>query len=240
MGSADMRLLRQRSGFGLCVFLALSAGRAAVALTNGAPSVIEKGATLAEVVNVLGKPQGLLEQGTNVTLYYDCGLIDLSDGKVVTAYLVSPAEAALLRQTRERELEELRRQAENNRKRLTSEGQAALKKTLDDKQFEKRPPRERVAYWQDFQQRYHFTDIGSRLADAMKEAAYQQQQQDNQDEIAQLKIRVTAINDRLLQLDADYAASLTHWKRNEINAERAKLNQELDDINRRIKELNIR
>jgi len=34
-------------------------------------------------------------------------------------------------------------------------------------------------------------------------------------------------------LDADYAASLANWKRNEIDVERAKLKQELaDDLSR--------
>ena len=233
-----MSPLHRLGGFCLCALLALSPCRNAAAATNDATAAIEKNDTLAEVVGILGKPQGKLERGTNVTLYYDRGLIDLSDGKVVNAHLVSPEEAALLRSERERKLEELRLQSERDRKRLISEGQAALKKVLDDKQFEKRPPRERVAYWQDFQQRYPLTDIGSRLADALKEAGIQQQKRDNQDEIAKLKKREVAINDRFLQLDADFAASLAHWKRNEINAERAKLNQELDEIDRRIKDLN--
>lgn len=228
------------SGLFLCAFLAICAGQRAVALTNDQSAVITKDTPLTEVEKILGKPQGKLEMGTNITLYYDRGLIDLVDGKVVKVHLVSPEEAILLRQAREREFEELKRQAENNRKRLTLDGQLALKKILADKKFEKQSPQERVAFWQDFQLQYPYTDIGTRLVDAMKEAGFQKQQRANQEEVVRLKAAMTTIHKRLLQLDAEYASSLAHWKRNEINTERAKLNLELNDIDRRIKELSGR
>lgn len=52
-----------------------------------------------------------------------------------------------------------------------------------------------------------------------------------------LKVRVVEIQARFKQLDADYAASLANWKRNEITAERAKLTLELNADQNRMSEV---
>jgi chromosome segregation ATPase len=64
-----------------------------------------------------------------------------------------------------------------------------------------------------------------------------QKERDRADELVKLNQRVGAIQERFAELDADYAASLANWKRNEIDAERAKLKDELSTIATRVHEL---
>jgi hypothetical protein len=65
------------------------------------------------------------------------------------------------------------------------------------------------------------------LAQASAQTAAAERGQTGRAEALQLAQRAVAIEARFRQLDADYAASLAHWKRNEIDAERASLREEL-------------
>ncbi len=203
---------------------------------SGVP-VANPGDTTAEVMAKLGKPQGTITRGRITTFYYDRGMVNFRDGRVHTAFLVTPEEAERIRQEREKSEEQARLQAEAQRQRLTFEGEEALRQVRADKAFEKRPAADRLAFWQDFAQRYPYTDISTDLAQAQAVVAANQTQQKQSDEVKAIGQRIVAIRERLAQLDADYAASLTHWKRNEITSERDKLRAEMNDALLRVIEL---
>jgi hypothetical protein len=207
----------------LVVFLCLGGISAAAPATQ-----VNKGDTIAEVIEKMGEPQGVLKHGGWLTYYYARGYVDFMDGRVQRTDLVSPEKAAQIKAERARAEEESRRQAEAARQRLADEGKAQLSARLADKDFAARPPTERLASWQEFSTRYPYTDVRDQISQATAEADAAQQQRNRTEQLAALAARVAAIQKRFGELDADYAASLVNWKRNEIDAERTNLTQELD------------
>jgi hypothetical protein len=200
-------------------------------------SDVVAGDSTAEVKAKLGDPTGVLEQGGRMTYLYDRGMVDFVSGRVVRADLVTAKQAAEAKQARERAEEEQRRQAEIERQRLTTAGQKELASTLSDAQFAKRRPSERLAFWEDFSRRYPYTDVRVYADKARADMDAGQVQRDRQEELGALQVRAREIRDRFKQLDADYAASLANWKRNEIDAERTTLINELVAAQDRMAEL---
>lgn len=188
------------------------------------------GDTMERVVAKLGKPQGVVKRGQVTTYYYERGMVDFVDGKVKAAFLVDPGEAR--RRTEERDRAEVaqRQKAEADRQRLTEEGRSELDRARNDKTLAGKPAAERVAFWLDFARRYPYADASDELAKARAAVESDEKTRQQADEQQRLRDRVAAIQKRFAQLDADYAASLTHWKRNEINAERVKLEAEKKGI----------
>ena len=230
-------LVRKLCG-AVCVALTLLAGRAAPAAADAeGAGEVSKGASAAQVIEKLGSPQGVLAQGRRMSYLYERGTVDFVDGRMVKALLVSPAEAELLVRQRRSAEEERLRQAEAARKLAASEGQAELKDRLADEQFANRPPADRLAYWKDFNSRHPDIDVKSQIALAQEDAQAKARQAERQKERKTLGERVAEIQARFKQLDADYAASLANWKRNEIAAEREKLTQERDADQSRLREL---
>jgi hypothetical protein len=220
------------------VTVALLQGLAGLAgATAGRPAEVAAGDTAADVVARLGKPQGFIEQGRRMIYCYDRGLIDFVDGRVVNSDLLTPYEAERIKRERERIVEESGRQAEEERRRVTEAGEEMLWKILMDEQFAKRAPSERLSVWEEFRKRYPYTDVSNQVVQAEAEIAAERREQERRKEIADLKASVEKIQERFRQLDADYAASLANWKRNEINAERAKLTAELDADQQRLRDL---
>ena len=219
------------------VMVLLLCWRGASGVAAEGPAAVAEGETAAQVVEKLGKPQGHIEQDRRMVYLYDRGLVYLVDGRVVRADLVTPPEAARLKRERARTAEEYRRQAEAERSRLMKEGAAELAKRLSDGDFAKRPPAERLAYWQDFGKRYPETDVTAPLAQAETDVAAERKDKERAQDVTKLTQRLREIKDRFRELDAEYTASLANWKRNEIDAERTKLTKEMDDDQARIRDL---
>jgi len=184
------------------------------------------GESAAAVTNKLGKPSGTIQLGRRTVYLYDRGMIDVQNGTVVRSDLVSPEEAARLKRERARAEEESRRRAEQERQRLEKEGQAERQRMQADETFQRLPPSERIERWKTFAQKYPHTPVQDEIASALSESDSQQRARDRDQHLARLKSRLQDIEARFKQLDADYAASLANWKRNEIDAERATLTQE--------------
>lgn len=206
------------------------------AAESPAPAV-NRGDTIAEVVAKLGRPRGSIERKNTVTYTYDRGMVNFIDGRVVHSFLVTPEEAQQRRLDQERAAEASRKQAELQRQRLLAEGQAELSKHNSDTTFDKHPAPERLAYWEDFQRRYPYTDVSANLAAARAAITSESDLQVKEDELKTVSARIEAIKVRRTELDTAYATSLANWKRNEIDAERTKLSSELEDCLRRIVEL---
>lgn len=209
------------------------------ALAEGESPDVRPGDTLESVVQKLGKPQGVISGGRRSTYYYQQGTVDFVTGRVERAMLVSVEEGRERAARRERE-EQLRIQAAaSERARLTEAGSAALARAQEDKSLAARPATERVEFWKDFAKRYPYTDVTVPSAQAAEAAKVEQKDRDQAAELVTLNKRVGEIQERFGQLDADYAASLANWKRNEIDAERAKLKDELAAIATRLRDLGV-
>lgn len=219
----------------LLLALLVTAFQSSPAQDPPAPAV-SRGDTVAEVVARLGRPRGAIERKNRISYTYDRGMVHFVDGRVVSAFLVTPEEAEQRRLAQERATEAARRQTELQRERLTAEGRIELRKQQDDPAFNARPAAERVAYWENFQRRYPFTDVNSNLATARAAVGLETGRQTKDEESKTLLARLEAIRARRVELDAAFASSLANWKRNEITAERTRLNAEEADCLRRMAE----
>lgn len=223
---------------GICMGVALVCLPLAAA-GQDAPAA-NPGDSMEEVVARLGKPRGRIASGAVTTFYYDRGTVEFVAGRVKKAFLVTPEKAEQQVAAREKAEAEWRQREEAGRRNLSEEGDRELGRVRVDATFTNRPAADRVAFWQDFARRYPYTDAGAELAKARADAATDARKLEEAAEVQKLKERVEAIQARFVRLDADYAASLTHWKRNEINAERAKLEAEKKEILARLTDLEPR
>lgn len=212
----------------LCVAMAAS----------GTPEpVVNIGDTYQQMVEKLGKPRGVVSGGRRMTCSYERGTVDLVGGRVEKVLLVSAQEAKDRTQAQEKAEADQRQRAEADRVRLTKAGLAERDLKVSDKEFAKLPPADRLDYWKSFAAKYPYTDVSTLVAEAEKAVQAGQSDRDKEAKLAEMTKRVEEIQARFTQLDEDYAASLANWKRNEIDAERAKLKEELAGIATRVKEL---
>lgn len=203
---------------------------------EASPAVV-KGDTFEQVVLKLGEPKGKVMAGRRATYYYDRGTVDFLAGRVERAFLVTAQEAAEKIAAREKAEAAMQQQAEAERIRLANEGKAQREKLLADKSYAALPPAGKLALWDDFQKKYPGIDVSTQIAEANKGIEAAKTESDRVAELLALNSRAAAIDARFKQLDDDYAASLANWKRNEIDAERAKLTAELADIKTRVAEM---
>ena len=220
------------------VWLAMGLLWCGAGLCAGAGSdKVELGDTVGQVVAILGPPQGTFKVGHVMTYYYERGMIDFRDGVVVRADVLSLEQVRQRRRENEQAEKEAARQAALERERLIAKGRAELERALGDPQLATRSPEARLAFWEAFSNNYPNTDISRQLTEAKAAAETAKQNQENVALLASLQKRLGEIQARLEQLDADYAASLANWKRNEIDAERAKLNDERQSLMSRLTEM---
>jgi hypothetical protein len=204
---------------------------------DGEIPVVNKGDTVERVEQTMGKPQGVISGGRRTTYYYEQGTVDFVTGRVEKAFLIPKDEARERTARREREELNHRQQVEAEKKRITEAGGAELARTLEDKAFAARSAAERLAYWTEFPKRFPYTDITAQLAQTAEAGRAEQKDREREAELVAMNKRVGEIQERFVQLDADYAASLANWKRNEIDTERAKLKDELATIATRVRAL---
>lgn len=208
----------------LCLLLAVATGAGLIAIGAYAapPPSADPGDTTADVIAKFGKPQGSITRGKITTFYYERGLVNFVNDHVQSSTLMSPEEAARLRREQDEaarlRLEQIAAQQQGTAERAAHRTDAA---------FLASPAAARQAYWEDFRKRHPDIDVTTELSEAQSNAVAESRQQQSTDDFATLRTRVAAIRARLLQLDADYAASLANWKRNEITEERTKLMAEL-------------
>lgn len=199
---------------------------------------VEKGDTIATVVEKLGKPAGVISARARVTYFYDQGTIDFITGRVERAFLQTKDE---VRQRKARELldeQNRRQQADAERIKLINAGKEALAKSLEDMSKSKQPASERLEHWRQFKNLYPYTDVSDQITRAEGEVNLEQRNRERATTLVAMNERTGIIQKRLIQLDADYAASLTHWKRAEIVAERVRLKEELATLEERARLLN--
>lgn len=198
---------------------------------------VTKGETVEQVIEKLGDPKGKVSGGRRTTFYYDRGTVDFLTGRVERVFLITAQEAQEKIVAREKAEEDRRKQAEANRAQRRAEGKAQLDKALADKTLSASPPVVRLAFWGEFQKKYPEQDVAAHLTLAKNESEAVQKDEGRLAEVIAMNNRAGEIEKRFKQLDADYAASLAHWKRKEIDQERAKLTTELNTIKTRLTEM---
>jgi FixJ family two-component response regulator len=196
------------------------------AVRAGDAADVKLGDGIAQVVETLGVPQGKLKTGNKTTYYYEQGMVDFVDGRVVKSGLLSPREAAAAQAQREQEEAERHARSAAGRQRLTEAGASELQRLLGDRELASRSGADRVAFWKDFAVRYPYTDVSRPLSEATAAADKEAADKAKTEKVEAIRKRFQEIADRNKQLDADYAASLANWKRNEIEAERRQLREE--------------
>jgi hypothetical protein len=193
---------------------------------EGTAPAIEIGETPGQVIEKLGKPQGRFKAGKWMTFCYEQGMVDFCDERVARTTLVSPEELKAKRQAEA----EAQRAAEQERARLAEAGRMELNQALSDPLLRAKTPKERIEFWTAFSKSHPYTNISNQLAEATASLIVDGRRQDREVTAASVGNRLAEIQARLVQLDADYAASLTHWKRNEIEAEQTRLRAERDAL----------
>lgn len=207
----------------LCVGVAL-------AETARSDAQVAIGDSIKRVTELLGPPDGVFQKGPQETYIYDRGLVDFINGTVIRADLLTEAEVKAREAERTQEEGDRHRRQDEARRSTLERGLAEKILKLQDPQFQKASAPERHAYWLAFSRRYPGVDIAAELAASEKETQAHQQADAAAGHRTAMQGRVREIAARLKELDAAYAASLAHWKRNEINMERANLARELADI----------
>lgn len=188
------------------------------------------GDSTQRVVELLGPPDGVFQKGQKETYIYDRGLVDFMHGAVTRADLLTADEVKLRDTERTWEEGERHRRQDVVRRSAMEQGLAEKVLKLQDPKFLKASGQDRYAYWLAFSRRFPGVDVAAELAAAEKDAQAHQQADAAASRKTTMQGRVREIAARLKELDTAYAASLAHWKRNEINVERANLARELADI----------
>lgn len=197
-------------------------------------SEISKGDTVDQVLAALGDPKGVFQKGDFMTYVYDRGVVDILDERVVFVDLLSEAEArervAALRAAQARQAA----QGAERKMRNVEEGTRARARQLANDSFKKKSASERLAYWLAFQRKYPGVDVSRQINAARSKARGDSESSARQTSMQDAKTRVREIGNKLAELDRSFADSKTHWKRRQINRERAVLAQELVTLAERL------
>jgi ribosomal protein L3 len=124
---------------------------------------VELGDNIDRVLEVLGKPSGMLRSGTLLIMQYERGTVSLTNGKVTKLSIVSSEEAE------QKTAKRLKREADNRaaraaaRKKRIQEGTAAKAAKLEDEAFKELPAEEQLEYWKGFQQKYPEVSVSTEI-----------------------------------------------------------------------------
>lgn len=127
---------------------------------------VKLGTSRAEVVDILGNPDGTVTMGKLEFLQYERGTVELEDGVVTSSTVVSEAEHERRLEANRKQAEEATRQAEMRRANLLREGRAEKERVLADNSVSQLPADDQVRYWQKFAKTYPDVDVTVELADA--------------------------------------------------------------------------
>lgn len=164
---------------------------------------VEIGDSLKQVFVELGSPDGYLKTESRTVLYYERGKVELVDGEVVQAELISEKEATRRRIERE-QAEALRARLEAQRRsRLIVEGQEAKNVLLTDPDFLSSPASVQVSVWREFAERYPDVPLPDHYLDALKRHEAQLAREAQERRIDELEARVAEAERKAAEADFD-------------------------------------
>ncbi len=174
---------------------------AGVLLGAHVSAAVQMGDTRDAVLGELGSPLGIVRLDEAEILYFERGSVELRDGKVVRADVMSPQE---LKERREREAHarevNARIEAEQ-RVRRVAEGEAVLKQWLASPDFLAESPRVQVERWCEFMIRYPEVSITEHYGAALERLEGEMEQELQERRIAELEQRVAEAEARALSAE---------------------------------------
>lgn len=186
----------------------------AVAATIPALAEVKPGDSFQQVIAELGEPQGEIAAGDYRLLYFPRGKVELRDGKVTKAELVTEEQAEKSRQLREQQQAEATRIAAEAREKRIVDGTAVRQAKLADKDFMASPASERVAFWQNFKKLYPEVPLGSEYTTALRELeqeyAAQRIERQRQQQIGDLEKRVADAEDRARRAEQRHSSTIVY------------------------------
>ena len=110
-----------------------------------------------------------MQFGNTEILTYDRGEVELVNGKVVTADLISAEQAQAEKVRRQAEEQARREREQERREQLRVEGLEVYERKVNDTAFMNAPASERVAFWKRFKKQYPDVPLGEEYSQAMRE-----------------------------------------------------------------------
>jgi len=155
---------------------------------------IRAGQSQADVVALLGEPEGFIRMGETVWLSYARGMVKLVDDGVVEANLISPEAAVVKRQKEQAERARFEQAQAEEKARRIEQGRLLKASRINNPEFLATPISYQVTFWKEFQTRYPEVPAWDEyeLARARLEQEQEQlrQQQVQENRIRELEIRL--------------------------------------------------
>lgn len=151
---------------------------------------IEKDFTVAQVLEILGKPVGTIDLKDRSLYLYPQGEVTIKAG-VVSDFELMESEEFLAEQERRRiEREEWQADQERRAAMHREEGEALKAEKMQSQAFASLPARDRVDFWRRFQARFPSVDISEQLAAALQGYETELAELRSQERISELETRV--------------------------------------------------
>ncbi len=148
------------------------------------------GDTSARVREVLGEPSGYLKMGAIEMFMYDRGKIEVRDGQVARVSLMSPEEAARLKDMAEQERVLRDAQQRERQAALHVEGQQLKTQKLADADFLAKPGTAQAEYWKTFKRTYPDVSVDEPLSVALAKQTDEQERQRQTQRLDEMERRV--------------------------------------------------
>ena len=164
---------------------------------------VRAGDSMQTVIDILGRPQGVIEMGEKQVLFFDRGEIVLRGGTVVKVDILTAEAHQQDRVEKERARQESERMAEIRRQQRIERGEIQKRKKLSDPLFLSAAAGDRLRYWSKFQRNYPEVDISAEFNEAQSKYKAELERIEQGRRIAELEERVRRAEERARSSDRD-------------------------------------
>ncbi|MFP4261631.1 MAG: hypothetical protein ACLFS1_11195 [Opitutales bacterium] len=151
---------------------------------------IEVGDKLETTLKQLGEPVGTIELRDKTVLLYPQGEVEVRDGQVLHADLMSAEEFAQEQKKLDQQRQEWAAERERQAEAWIEKGRALKQSKMSSSTFAAWPAKDRVDFWRSFQIRYPDIDVSEQLARALESYQTEREELKIQERIAELEARV--------------------------------------------------
>ena len=170
-----------------------------MARAESAPHV-RIGQTQAEVVAILGEPEGLMLMGDRAWLTFARGTVKLENDRVIEAQLISPEAAIAKRQREQAERDRYAQTQAEEKARRMEQGWAIKLARASNPEFLAAPASYQVDFWREFQARFPEIPVRDEYERALARSEREQEQrlvqQDQENRIKELEARLQQAEQR--------------------------------------------
>lgn len=163
------------------------------------PREIAPGDPVEDVIARLGQPKGYIKTRTIEVLFFDRGKVEVRDGLVASAEILTPEEvdAKQKRDEKERKAQEEADRFRREARRV--EGQEIKETKLSDPAFLTLPAGDQIAYWKRFSALYPDVSLDSAYAARLAEA---HRQQPLEQELRSLHLKIKEMEEKVERAEA--------------------------------------